>query len=414
MANPGAGKEWTAIADLLLCEACCDPLCLGEDKQLDFSLVRDKVGKKLEHSLTIERCVERWKQILAEHGASPLHAVAQICIQQQSELLQNSYLPVSCLLQHEVKELKKGQPLQCPDLASISVLSFSYLGGGPFHRPTSMLPAAPSTHQDASVDPDVRRSVSPLPNAFSPVPSLVTAHPDLKSGVSARATTPPDVAGTSLPNKKLSAPDADAPKSEPASPSTRRRSGKRDLDAARNPSAAATLSPATPKLAARDLTSYNDVSEWRQAAMLKILSRITSHRSSDPFKEPVEGVAGYSTMVHRPVDLSTIRGQVESGELPTLLCLKRDLLLMFLNAQLFNGSGSDIHRDTAKIRSFACAIVDEAIAEERALCEAKASASPTMSPPSSKASKAGTSSTRKRLAAAAASKERSGRARKTA
>lgn len=53
---------------------------------------------------------------------------------------------------------------------------------------------------------------------------------------------------------------------------------------------------------------------------------------------------GYSSVVKRPIDLSTIKKNIESGSIKTTIEFQRDVMLMFTNAIMYNSSRHDVHK----------------------------------------------------------------------
>ncbi|CAH8469028.1 unnamed protein product [Schistosoma rodhaini] len=106
---------------------------------------------------------------------------------------------------------------------------------------------------------------------------------------------------------------------------------------------------------------------WRRS-LLSALSTVYSHRHAYVFMHPVtEDIApGYSTVVYEPVDLTSLRRRMESSlsyligsQQPSALNPSvssyrviieiarrfiRDLLLMFMNARMYNSQSHEVHR----------------------------------------------------------------------
>lgn len=66
-----------------------------------------------------------------------------------------------------------------------------------------------------------------------------------------------------------------------------------------------------------------------------------------PFTKPVDpillGIPTYTTIVKRPMDLSTIKVYLDRGEYSTTFEFESDFRLMLENCFLFNAAGTDIH-----------------------------------------------------------------------
>ncbi|CAH8821731.1 unnamed protein product [Trichobilharzia szidati] len=114
-------------------------------------------------------------------------------------------------------------------------------------------------------------------------------------------------------------------------------------------------------------STHTIVRRWRRS-LLSALSTVCSHRHAYVFMHPVtEDIApGYSTVVYEPVDLTSIRRRMELslscliGAQPCtasnspVSCSQviidvatrfiRDLLLMFVNARIYNSRNHEVHR----------------------------------------------------------------------
>jgi hypothetical protein len=53
---------------------------------------------------------------------------------------------------------------------------------------------------------------------------------------------------------------------------------------------------------------------------------------------------GYSNVVFRPMDLSTIKKNIENGSIKTTKEFQRDIMLMFTNAIMYNSSNHDVYK----------------------------------------------------------------------
>lgn len=96
-------------------------------------------------------------------------------------------------------------------------------------------------------------------------------------------------------------------------------------------------------------------SSWRKKTLIFIsdfVKRISSKKSDKIFNPDTTAVVntkennkssqrfGYADIVKQPMSLETLRKRVDSGEISNNIELKRDFVLMFLNAALFH-SASD-------------------------------------------------------------------------
>ncbi len=53
---------------------------------------------------------------------------------------------------------------------------------------------------------------------------------------------------------------------------------------------------------------------------------------------------GYHKIVYRPMDLSTIKKNIENSTIKTTREFQRDIMLMFTNAIMYNSSNHDVHK----------------------------------------------------------------------
>ncbi|XP_043925440.1 bromodomain-containing protein 8 isoform X9 [Protopterus annectens] len=83
---------------------------------------------------------------------------------------------------------------------------------------------------------------------------------------------------------------------------------------------------------------------WRKAIML-VWRAAANHRYANVFLQPVtDDIApGYHGIVHRPMDLSAIKKNIENGVIRTTAEFQRDIMLMFQNAVMYNSSDHDVY-----------------------------------------------------------------------
>ncbi|XP_071445307.1 bromodomain-containing protein 8-like [Hetaerina americana] len=88
-----------------------------------------------------------------------------------------------------------------------------------------------------------------------------------------------------------------------------------------------------------------DYRAWKKAILL-VWSRLATHKFASIFLRPItnDQAPGYHNVVYRPVDLYTIKKNVENGVIRTTAHFQRDVMLMFLNAIMYNSSDHDVHR----------------------------------------------------------------------
>ncbi|XP_076129922.1 bromodomain-containing protein 8 isoform X2 [Alosa pseudoharengus] len=82
---------------------------------------------------------------------------------------------------------------------------------------------------------------------------------------------------------------------------------------------------------------------WKKAIML-VWRAAANHRYANVFLQPVtDDIApGYHSIVYRPMDLSTIKKNIEIGAIRNTAEFQRDIMLMFQNAVMYNSSDHDV------------------------------------------------------------------------
>lgn len=100
------------------------------------------------------------------------------------------------------------------------------------------------------------------------------------------------------------------------------------------PSDSVPNSPASSTAYCEDDRDYRN---WKKSVML-VYSRITTHKYASLFLKPItdEQAPGYHAVVYRPMDLQTVRKNIENGVTRTNAEFQRDVLLMFNNAIMYN------------------------------------------------------------------------------
>ncbi|XP_033834843.1 bromodomain-containing protein 8 isoform X2 [Periophthalmus magnuspinnatus] len=83
---------------------------------------------------------------------------------------------------------------------------------------------------------------------------------------------------------------------------------------------------------------------WKKAIML-VWRAAANHRYANVFLQPVtdEIAPGYHSIVHRPMDLATIKKNIETGLIRTTAEFQRDIMLMFQNAVMYNSLDHDVY-----------------------------------------------------------------------
>lgn len=75
------------------------------------------------------------------------------------------------------------------------------------------------------------------------------------------------------------------------------------------------------------------------------------HKHATIFMQPVrdEIAPGYSNVVLRPMDLTTIKKNIETGAIKSTKVFQRDIMLMFTNAIMYNSSNHDVHKISSEM-----------------------------------------------------------------
>ncbi len=89
---------------------------------------------------------------------------------------------------------------------------------------------------------------------------------------------------------------------------------------------------------------------WKKSIMM-VLTNITCHKHATIFMQPVrdEIAPGYSSVVFRPMDLTTIKKNIETGVIKSTRVFQRDIMLMFTNAIMYNSANHDVHKISAEM-----------------------------------------------------------------
>lgn len=84
---------------------------------------------------------------------------------------------------------------------------------------------------------------------------------------------------------------------------------------------------------------------WKKPIMI-LWNEIAAHRFASIFLRPItdEQAPGYHSVVYRPMDLQTIKRNIESGIIRNTAEFQRDMMLMFLNATMYNTSDHNVHQ----------------------------------------------------------------------
>ncbi|CAH1254004.1 BRD8 [Branchiostoma lanceolatum] len=103
-------------------------------------------------------------------------------------------------------------------------------------------------------------------------------------------------------------------------------------------------SPASFSQCSDDQETLKAERAWRKAIMM-VWRAAASHKYANVFLHPVtdDQAPGYHSIVFRPMDLSTIKKNIETGLIRTTAEFQRDIMLMFQNAIMYNNSDHDVY-----------------------------------------------------------------------
>lgn len=88
-----------------------------------------------------------------------------------------------------------------------------------------------------------------------------------------------------------------------------------------------------------------DYRAWKKAVML-VYNRLATHRYASIFLRPIteDQAPGYHSVIFRPMDLSTIKKNIDNGTIRSTMHFQRDVMLMFQNAIMYNKHDTFIYK----------------------------------------------------------------------
>ncbi|KAK3597742.1 hypothetical protein CHS0354_006097 [Potamilus streckersoni] len=103
--------------------------------------------------------------------------------------------------------------------------------------------------------------------------------------------------------------------------------------------------PNSPLSHCSDTEDEKSYKAWKKSIML-VWRAAANHKYANVFLHPVtDDIApGYGSIVLRPIDLSTVKKNIENGVIRTTQELQRDMMLMFTNAVMYNSSNHDVFK----------------------------------------------------------------------
>ncbi|XP_017889537.1 bromodomain-containing protein 8 [Ceratina calcarata] len=88
-----------------------------------------------------------------------------------------------------------------------------------------------------------------------------------------------------------------------------------------------------------------DYRAWKKAVML-VYNRLATHKYASVFLRPIteDQAPGYHSIIFRPMDLSTIKKNIDNGTIRSTMNFQRDVMLMFQNAIMYNKHDTFIYK----------------------------------------------------------------------
>lgn len=88
-----------------------------------------------------------------------------------------------------------------------------------------------------------------------------------------------------------------------------------------------------------------DYRAWKKAVML-VYNRLATHKYASVFLRPIteDQAPGYHSVIFRPMDLSTIKKNIDNGTIRSTMHFQRDVMLMFQNAIMYNKHDTFIYK----------------------------------------------------------------------
>lgn len=77
-----------------------------------------------------------------------------------------------------------------------------------------------------------------------------------------------------------------------------------------------------------------------------VYNRLATHKYASVFLRPIteDQAPGYHSVIFRPMDLSTIKKNIDNGTIRSTMHFQRDVMLMFQNAIMYNKHDTFIYK----------------------------------------------------------------------
>lgn len=110
-------------------------------------------------------------------------------------------------------------------------------------------------------------------------------------------------------------------------------------------------SPALSHSSDMDPESAASMKAWRKSIMI-LWKQVASHRYANIFLQAVtdEIAPNYSNTVYRSTDLTSIKKNIEGGAIRSTSEFRRDVMLMFQNALMYNNAEHDVYKWTLEMQ----------------------------------------------------------------
>ena len=105
-----------------------------------------------------------------------------------------------------------------------------------------------------------------------------------------------------------------------------------------------------------------DYKLWKKSILIAY-NRLSNHKQAPQFLRPIteEQQPGYHAIVYRPMDLQTIKKNLENGTIRSTREFTRDVCLMISNAIMYNKKGSSAFAGAQEMWIEALLIIDSAM-----------------------------------------------------
>lgn len=111
-----------------------------------------------------------------------------------------------------------------------------------------------------------------------------------------------------------------------------------------------------------DPEQLKEYKAWRKSILL-LWRQAATHKYSSLFTYPVtdEEAKGYSTVVYRPIDLTTIRKRIDNGTIRSTVDFQHDMMLLFQNAIMYNNVRHEVHQMAVEMQKEILDSIDDFI-----------------------------------------------------